>query len=277
MARSCSRGRSGSLPCASLAVQVLLVVRHGGRVGEEDSQVVSIVLGGPLVGYVSAGVVRARRVTIVVASVVVSLGVVGGIADLVSGDDVDATAYTALIVRALSLARRRRPWTARSSTSFCTSADRALTSDAWQRRPDRQIATTVPACPSCSFPMRAPEKHDPGEDAAPPGGRDARVGQCSTAPTSASSTVRSPTCRCSRGRSRWPWRAGRGDGSGLAADVELVGLEDEVGVPLPVPDEPSEEGRARRGVHRPRQRRRPGQPAGPAACRPGRRSARAPA
>ena len=95
---------------ASLAVQVLLVVRHGGRVGDEASQVVSVVLGGLLVGYVSAGVVRARRVRIVVAWVVLTLGVVGGIADLVWGDDVgqtglDVLALTGTVVSLVALAR----------------------------------------------------------------------------------------------------------------------------------------------------------------------------
>ena len=33
------------------------------------------------------------------------------------------------------------------------------------------------------------------------------------------------------------WGRQRGSGSGLAPDVELVGLEDEIGAPLPVADE----------------------------------------
>ena len=71
---------------ASLASQVLLVVRHGGRVGDEGAQAVSMVVGALLVGYVSAGVVRARRVRVALAWVVVVLGVIGGLADLVSVD-----------------------------------------------------------------------------------------------------------------------------------------------------------------------------------------------
>jgi hypothetical protein len=79
-------------------------------VGDEAAQVVSIALGGLLVGYVSAGVVRARRVRIVAAWVLLTLGVVGGIADLVSVDDVgqaalDLLALTATAVSLVALAR----------------------------------------------------------------------------------------------------------------------------------------------------------------------------
>ena len=74
------------LAWASLAGQVLLVVRHGGRVGDEASQVASMVLGAFVVGYVSAGVVRARRFRVVLAWGVLTLGFVGGLADLASID-----------------------------------------------------------------------------------------------------------------------------------------------------------------------------------------------
>lgn len=90
---------------ASLAGQVLLVVRHGGRVGDELSQVLSMALGALLVGYVSAGVVRARRVRVVVGWVVLTLGFIGGFANLVSVDDLSQAAHAvlALAVGAASL------------------------------------------------------------------------------------------------------------------------------------------------------------------------------
>jgi hypothetical protein len=44
---------------------VLLLVRHGGRVDDEVSRFLSMALSALLVGHVSAGVVRARRVRIV--------------------------------------------------------------------------------------------------------------------------------------------------------------------------------------------------------------------
>ena len=91
---------------ASLAGQVLLVVRHGGRVGDEASQVLSMALGALLVGYVSAGVVRARRVRIVLAWVVLTLAFIGGLADLVSIDGLGqaAPSVLALAAGAVSLA-----------------------------------------------------------------------------------------------------------------------------------------------------------------------------
>lgn len=85
---------------ASLAGQVLLVVRHGGRVDDEVSQVLSMVLGALLVGYVSAGVVRARRVRIVLAWVVLALAFIGGLADLVSVDDLGQVAHAVLSLAA---------------------------------------------------------------------------------------------------------------------------------------------------------------------------------
>ena len=85
---------------ASLASQVLLVVRHGGRVGDEGAQAVSMVVGALLVGYVSAGVVRARRVRVVLAWIVMALSVIGGIADLVVVDDLGQALLAALALAA---------------------------------------------------------------------------------------------------------------------------------------------------------------------------------
>lgn len=88
---------------ASLAGQVLLVVRHGGRVADETSQVLSIVIGSLLVGYVSAGVVRARRFRIVLAWVGLALGVIGGLADLVSVDELGQAAYAVAALAAVAV------------------------------------------------------------------------------------------------------------------------------------------------------------------------------
>jgi hypothetical protein len=57
---------------ASLAGQAVQLVRQGGRLDDEISLVLSVVLGGLLVGYVSAGVVRTRTVRLVLAWVVLA-------------------------------------------------------------------------------------------------------------------------------------------------------------------------------------------------------------
>ncbi|WP_141014439.1 hypothetical protein [Nocardioides sambongensis] len=72
---------------ASLVVQVMILVRQGVRLDDEVSLVASVVIGALVVGYVSAGVVRARTVRLVVAWVVLLLGVAAGIAGLVSAGD----------------------------------------------------------------------------------------------------------------------------------------------------------------------------------------------
>jgi hypothetical protein len=79
---------------------VLLVLRHGGRVGDDVSQVLSMALGALLVGYVSAGVVRARRVRIVLAWGVLALALIGGLADVVSVDDLGELAHAVLALAA---------------------------------------------------------------------------------------------------------------------------------------------------------------------------------
>ena len=71
---------------ASLAGQVLLLVREGARHDDAVSLVGSVVLGALLVGYVSAGVVRARTVRLVLAWVVLVLVLVGDLAALLSAD-----------------------------------------------------------------------------------------------------------------------------------------------------------------------------------------------
>lgn len=72
---------------ASVAGQTVLLVRQGLRLDDEVSLVLSVVLGGLLVGYVSAGVVRARTVRLVLASIVLLLSALGELVGLVSVDD----------------------------------------------------------------------------------------------------------------------------------------------------------------------------------------------
>jgi len=72
---------------AALVGQVVLLVEQGGRLDDEVSLVLSVVLGALVVGYISAGVVRARTVRLVLAVVVLALSAIGGLAGLVSVDD----------------------------------------------------------------------------------------------------------------------------------------------------------------------------------------------
>ena len=101
---------------ASLAGQVLVMFRQGGRHGDEVSLVVSVVLGALLVGYVSAGVVRARTVRLVLAWVVLVLSLIGELFSLGSVDDLGQAALAVLslattVVALAGLARfRRTPW-----------------------------------------------------------------------------------------------------------------------------------------------------------------------
>lgn len=102
---------------ASLAGQAVPLVRRGDRLGDEVSLVLSVVLGALLVGYVSAGVVRARTVRLVLAWVVLMVGVIGGFVGLVSVDDdlgQTALAVLSLATTAVALAGlarfRRSDW-----------------------------------------------------------------------------------------------------------------------------------------------------------------------
>lgn len=72
---------------ASLAGQAVPLVEQGGRSDDEISLLVSVVLGGLLVGYVSVGVIRARAIRLGLAWVVLVLSLIGEIGDLVSIDD----------------------------------------------------------------------------------------------------------------------------------------------------------------------------------------------
>ena len=98
---------------ASLAGQVVLLVRQGARLHEESSLVLSVLIGALLVGYVSAGVVRARTVRLVLAWVVLALSLIFELVSLVSVDDLGQAAIVVLgltttVVAVAGLARFRR-------------------------------------------------------------------------------------------------------------------------------------------------------------------------
>lgn len=98
---------------ASLAGQVLLLVREGLRSDDQVSLAGSVVLGALLVGYVSAGVVRARTVRLMLAWVGLVLGVIGGLVGLVAVDGLSRAVLAVLslatpVVALAGLARFRR-------------------------------------------------------------------------------------------------------------------------------------------------------------------------
>ena len=101
---------------AALVGQAVLLVEEGGRLDDEVSLVGSVVLGALVVGYVSAGVVRARTVRLVLAVVVLVLSAIAGLAGLVSVDDPGeaALAVLSLATTAVALAGlarfRRTDW-----------------------------------------------------------------------------------------------------------------------------------------------------------------------
>jgi hypothetical protein len=117
---------------ASLAGQAVLLFDRGGRLGDEVSLLLSVAVGALLVGYISAGVVRARTVPLVVAWVVLVLSAIGELVGLVTVDDLGEAALELLplgttAVALLGLARfRRTAWYA------------------WQRTkpPAREVAPT---------------------------------------------------------------------------------------------------------------------------------------
>lgn len=71
---------------ASLVGQAVFLVQHGVRDDGELSLLVSVVLSALILGYVSAGVVRARMVRFVLAMVALSLVLVAEIVGLVGVD-----------------------------------------------------------------------------------------------------------------------------------------------------------------------------------------------
>lgn len=101
---------------ASVVGQAELLLRRGPQVGDEGSLFLSVVLGALVLGYVSAGVVRARTVRFVLAWVVLVLAVLGELVELVSVDDLGQAAHAvvALSTTAVALAAlasfRRSDW-----------------------------------------------------------------------------------------------------------------------------------------------------------------------
>lgn len=90
---------------ASLAGQAVLLVRQGGRLDDEVSLVLSVVLGALLVGYVSAGVVRARTVRLALAWVVLVLSAIVEVVGLAPVDSGQAAlAVLSLATTAVALA-----------------------------------------------------------------------------------------------------------------------------------------------------------------------------
>ena len=98
---------------ASLVGQAVLLVGQGGRLDDEVSVLVSVVLGALVVGYVSVGVVRARTVRLALAVVVLVLSALVELGGVVSSDDPDRAVLAALslattAVALAGLARFRR-------------------------------------------------------------------------------------------------------------------------------------------------------------------------
>ena len=98
---------------ASIASQAVQLVHQGVRHDDELSLFLSVVLSAVLVGYVSAGVVRARTVRLVVAWVALVLGLITSLVGLFSIDNLGqvpvATLSLATAVAALAgVARFRR-------------------------------------------------------------------------------------------------------------------------------------------------------------------------
>jgi hypothetical protein len=89
---------------ASLVGQVLLLVQHGGRLGDEFSLFVSIIIGALLVGYVSAGVVRARTARLVLAWIVLALSLIGGLLGLASIDGPGEATLAVLLLATTAVA-----------------------------------------------------------------------------------------------------------------------------------------------------------------------------
>lgn len=82
---------------ASMAGQTVLLVQQGVR-DDEVSLVLSVVLGALLVGYVSAGVVRARTVRLTLAWVVMVLSLIAELVALISIDDLGQAPLVVLSV-----------------------------------------------------------------------------------------------------------------------------------------------------------------------------------
>lgn len=89
---------------ASLAGQVALLLRRGGRLDDEVSLILSVVLGALVVGFISAGVVRARTVRLVLAWVVLVLSAIFGVIGLFTVDDLTRVAFNAVSLATTAMA-----------------------------------------------------------------------------------------------------------------------------------------------------------------------------
>jgi len=100
------------LAWSSLAGQVLHLLQRGSRL-DEGALLVSVGIGALLLGYIAAGVVRARTVRLVLAWVVLLLSLVAELVSLASADDPGHLAVLVLslattAVGLVALARFRR-------------------------------------------------------------------------------------------------------------------------------------------------------------------------
>ncbi len=108
---------------AVLVGQLAQLLWRGGRTDDEVSLLVSVVLGALVVGYLSAGVVRARTVRLVVVLVVLVVSLVAEVIGLLLVDDpeeaaLDVVGLVTTVVTLAALARfRRTDWYAWQRTS----------------------------------------------------------------------------------------------------------------------------------------------------------------
>lgn len=98
---------------AMLASQLVFVLDHGIRPSDGASLALSAALGGVVVGFVSAGVVRARTVRLVLAWAILVLTLVADLVLLARADDLRhgsltglSLAFTAVALGALARFRR---------------------------------------------------------------------------------------------------------------------------------------------------------------------------
>jgi hypothetical protein len=89
---------------ASLAGQSVLLIQLGSRRDDAWSIFLSVVLGALVVGYVSAGVVRARTVRLMIAWIVLVLDLFGGLAELARVDDAGQAALAVVSLTATLVA-----------------------------------------------------------------------------------------------------------------------------------------------------------------------------
>jgi len=99
------------LAWASLAGQVVMLARQGLR--SDDDTAISMLLGAVIVGYVAAGVVRARPVRVALAWIVLVLSLVGELVELAYVDAfgdavIMVAALTTTVVALVALSRFRR-------------------------------------------------------------------------------------------------------------------------------------------------------------------------